>query len=146
MRGSARHANRRILCRQSDVVGTNATSRASLVFDSPVRGPHRRSFWVCRIHRREKQRRRPPRTIIISDRCVSCPVSQFIAKPMASKMKTAARPISITDRIRSERTINAYLSQPPPTMRPRGPSEYDANSNLHDRMVDLLANYSPASG
>src|SRR2546430_7640971 len=44
------------------------------------------------------------------DRCASCPVSQFIAKPMVSKMNMEVRPTRTKVSIRSERTIRADLS------------------------------------
>jgi hypothetical protein len=84
--------------------------------------------------------------MITSDRCVSCPVSQFIAKPMTSKMKTAARPISINVRIRSDRTIKADLSQSP-TMRHHDRFDQGARFKLARRNGSTsFANYNPASG
>jgi putative tryptophan/tyrosine transport system substrate-binding protein len=50
------------------------------------------------------------RIIRMRDRCASCPVSQFIAKPMVSKMNTEVRPTRTKVSIRSERTIRADLS------------------------------------
>jgi hypothetical protein len=54
---------------------------------------HHGGLWARRIHMREAQRRSPPRIIRITDRRASCPVSQFIPKPMASKINTKAMPM-----------------------------------------------------
>ena len=54
---------------------------------------HHGGLWARRIHMREAQRRSPPRIIRIADRCTSCPVSQFISKPMVRKINTKAMPM-----------------------------------------------------
>jgi hypothetical protein len=66
---------------------------------------------------------------------------------MTSKMKTAARPISINVRIRSERTIKADLSQP------RRPHAITVASTMaqsfkvaRENGSTSFANYNPASG
>jgi uncharacterized protein (DUF2249 family) len=62
-------------------------------------------------------------------------------------MKTAARPISVNVRIRSERTIEADLSQTPPTMRHH--NRFDHGGKLQTGTTEWstsFANYNPASG
>ncbi len=56
---------------------------------------HLGGLWACRIHIREVQRRSPPRIVRITDRLASCPVSQFIPKPMVRKINTKAMPMRV---------------------------------------------------
>jgi hypothetical protein len=66
---------------------------------------------------------------------------------MTSKMKTAARPISINVRIRSERTIKADLSQPRRACAITIASTTAQNFKTGTtEWSTSFANYNPASG